>query len=100
MIKNENFDPLGQPQGAGDSVATLDFRVANVTGTRELPLEVNRHLSVGDVTGSIAELMSLPDDVAWALRADRGQFLDERGAIGEQLAPGAQVTITPRTHLG
>ena len=98
MIKDKNFDPNSGPGGSG--TATLEFRASNVTGTRELPLEVRRDLSAGDAARSIAQLMSLPDDVAWALRADRGQFLDERGTVGEQLEPGAHVTITPRTHLG
>lgn len=96
MIQNENFDPSGESGG----VATLELRATNITGTRELPLRVGRDLPVRDLTSSIAELMSLPDDVAWALRADRGQFLDDRATIGQALEPGAHVTITPRTHLG
>lgn len=76
------------------------FRASNVTGTRELPVEVRRDATVGDVTRSIADRMALPDDVGWSLRADRGQFLDEETAIGQALEPGAHVTITPRTHLG
>ena len=86
------------PPPASDVLA---LRATNVTGTREMPLEVQRGLSAGDVAGSIANLMALPDDVPWVLRDDRSSaFLDEGRPIGEQLAPGARVTITPKTHLG
>jgi hypothetical protein len=94
MIKSDNLETTSRAQ------EVLAFRASNVTGTRELPIEVRRNITVGDVTSSIAELMSLPDDVTWSLRADRGQFLDESAAIGELLEPGSHVTITPRTHLG
>ena len=94
MIKSDKFD------ATNGSLDVLSFRASNVTGTRELPLEVRRNVTVGDVTSSIADLMALPDDVGWSLRADRGQFLDEDATIGEQLEPGSHVTITPRAHLG
>lgn len=86
--------------GSTPAEEILSFRASNVTGTRELPLDVRRDLSVGDVTTSLVEMMRLPDDVAWALRSDRGEYLDEGGAIGQALEPGAHVTLTPRTHLG
>jgi hypothetical protein len=94
MIQSEKYKAAADPQDV------FSFRVSNVTGTREQPLEVNRNSSVGDVTSSIADLMALPDDVAWSLRADRGQFLDENATIGDLLEPDSHVTITPRTHLG
>ena len=94
MIKSEEFEAN---QGALD---VLTFRASNITGTRELPIEVRGNVRVGDVTSSIADLMALPDDVAWSLRADRGQFLDEDATIGDQLEPDGHVVITPRTHLG
>ncbi len=86
--------------GATPKEDILSFRASNVTGTRELPLDVRRDLSVGDVTSSLVEMMLLPDDVTWALRADRGEFLEESRSIGEVLDPDAHVTLTPRTHLG
>jgi len=94
MIQSDTYKAATDPQGA------LTFRASNITGTRELPLEVRRNSSVGDVTRSIADLMALPYDVAWSLRADRGQFLDEDAKIGDLLEPDSHVTITPRTHLG
>ncbi len=81
--------------------ATLTFRAADVTGTRDLPVEVQRGLDVGTVARSVASLMRLPDDVPWALRDQTSSaFLDEGRSIGEQLSPGARVTLTPKTHLG
>ncbi len=94
MIQTQTLPPRD------DAEDLLALRASNVTGTRELPLDVRRDLSVGDVTSSLVGLMSLPDDVAWALRADRGEFLDESSPIGDALQPGAHVTLTPRTHLG
>ena len=94
MIQSKKYEATADPQDV------FSFRVSNVTDTRELPLEVRRNSTVGDVTSSIADLMALPDDVAWSLRADRGQFLDETATIGDLLEPDSHVTITPRTHLG
>lgn len=94
MIQSERLETR---PGAQD---VFSFRASNVTGTRELPIDVRRNVRVGDVTSSIADLMALPDDVAWSLRSDQGLFLDEEAAIADQLEPGSHVTITPRTHLG
>ena len=96
MIQTKNHHDL-----FGPTPDVLAFRAGNVTGTRELPLEVGRGTTAGEVADGIARMMSLPDDVAYALRDDRSSaFLDEGSPIGDQLAPGARVTITPKTHLG
>jgi len=99
MIKPESFQPTALNPDDGP-LDVFSFRASNITGTRELPIEVRGNASVGDVTDSIADLMALPDDVNWSLRADRGQFLDEAAPISDQLEPGSHVVITPRTHLG
>ncbi len=79
----------------------LSFRAGNVTGTRDLSVEFGRELSAGDVTDVLVDRMSLPDDVSWVLRDDQSSaFLDESRPIGDQLEPGAHVTVTPMTHLG
>ena len=79
----------------------LMFLAANVTGSQELPFEMAAGLSVRTVTQSIAERMALPDDVAWSLRDDGSSvYLDEDRPIGDQIAPGAHLTVTPRAHLG
>jgi len=86
-------------QKASDEV--LLFHAANVTGTQEIPVEIGPGLSVRAVTDSIASRMALPGDVAWSLRDDDSSaYLDEDRPIGDQLAPGAHVTVTPKTHLG
>jgi hypothetical protein len=92
MIRTENHPP---PRDV------LSFRATNVTGTRELPVEFGRELSAGDVTDVLVDRMSLPEDVSWVLRDDQSSaFLDESRPIGDQLEPGAHVTVTPMTHLG
>lgn len=92
MIRTESTH---SPRGA------LAFRAGNVTGTRELPIEIGGDLLAGDVTDVLVDRMSLPDDVSWVLRDDvSSAFLDESRPIGDQLEPGAHVTVTPMTHLG
>jgi len=79
----------------------LAFVATNITGTQNMPIEVNGDLSVRSVTDSIADRMALPGDVAWALRDDDSSaYLDDSRPIGSQILPGSRVTITPKTHLG
>ncbi len=79
----------------------LHFHAVNVTGTQELDVDFGKSLSARAVTESLAHRMQLPSDVAWSLRDDsQGAYLDEDRPIGDQIAPGAHVSITPRTHLG
>lgn len=82
------------------SSEVLAFQAANVTGTQEIPIEIGRGVSVRSATDSIAHRMALPGDVAWTLRDDGSSgYLDEEKPIGDQIRPGAHVTITPKTHL-
>lgn len=83
------------------SAGPLRFAASNVTGTQESEFEVDPRLSAGSAAESIQARMGLPDDVSWALRDARSSaYLDESRPIGDQIEPGARVTITPRTHLG
>jgi hypothetical protein len=92
---------LSNTKLASEPEGPLHLVASNVTGTQELPIDVGLSLPVGAVTQAIVDRMSLPTDVPWALRDDRSSaFLDERRPIGEQLFPGARVTVTPKTHLG
>jgi hypothetical protein len=78
----------------------LLFQATNVTGTQEIPFEFGRNLPARAVTDSIASRMALPEDVPWTLRDDDSSaYLDEERPIGDQIAPGARLTITPKTHL-
>ena len=79
----------------------LPFRASNITGTQYLDVEFGRDLSVRSVTDSIVHRMALPTDVTWTLRDDSSSvYLDDDRPIGDQLARDANVTITPRAHLG
>jgi len=89
------------PGASGPGGDAFILRASNVTGTQEIPIEVDRATSVGAITESIAHRMSLPDDVAWGLRDDDSSaFLDDTRPIGDQVEPGAHVTAIPKTHLG
>ncbi len=79
----------------------ISLEASDVTGMRTLPVEVQRELSADAVARSIANLMALPQNVPWALRENSSSaYLDGGTAIGDQVAPGAKVTVTPKTHLG
>jgi len=86
----------------GPATATLDFEVSDVTGTHQLMAsEVQRGLPAGAVARSLASRMKLPQNVPWALRDETtSAFLDDAQPIGDQIQPGAKVTVTPKTHLG
>lgn len=89
------------PGAPGPGGEAFILRASNVTGTQEIPVEVDRATTVGAITESIAHSMALPDDVSWALRDDDSSaFLDDDRPIGDQVKPGAHVTAIPRTHLG
>jgi len=79
----------------------LSFEATDVTGMKTLPIDVQSALPADAVAQSIANLMALPGDVPWALRENLSSaYLDGGTAIGDQIAPGAKVTVTPKTHLG
>ena len=81
--------------------ATFDFEATDVTGTHTLRAEkVQRTLPAGAVANALANRMSLPTNVPWALRDDTtSAFLDDALAIGDQIGPDARVTLTPTTRL-
>ena len=80
----------------------LSFEVSDVTGTHNYVARgVEPALPAGAVARSLAEQMSLPANVPWALRDDdTSVYLDDDRPIGEQLGPNAKATISPKTHLG
>ena len=80
----------------------LRFFASDVTGTHTLsPSDVDESSPAGTVAAALASQMQLPENVPWALRDDSSSvYLDDAVPIGEQLEPGAQVTITPKAHLG
>jgi hypothetical protein len=87
---------------AASGNGTLRLEATDVTGTHTLVAsDVQKTLPVGAVTRALASRMSLPANVPWALRDESTSvYLDDTRPIGDQIAPGARVTITPKTHLG
>jgi hypothetical protein len=85
-----------------DAPDTFSFEASDVTGTQTVVAsDVQRALPAGAVARSLAAWMKLPDNVPWSLRDEStSAFLDEERPIGEQIQPGAKVTVTPKTHLG
>jgi hypothetical protein len=77
------------------------FRATDVTGMLDMDvMDLQGSVPAGAVAQTLAQRMELPTNVPWALRDDRGAFLDDDRDIGEQIAPDAKVTLTPKTHLG
>lgn len=81
---------------------SLRFRATDVTGTHTLEAnDVEKSLPAGAVARALARRMLLPKNVPWALRDDlTSVYLDQDVAIGDQIEPDAEITITPKTHLG
>ena len=81
--------------------SSLRFRASDVTGTLNMDVaDLQHNVPAGAVARTLAQRMDLPTNVPWALRDDRGAFLDEEREIGEQIETDARVTLVPRTHLG
>ena len=78
----------------------IRLRATDVTGSLEIETDLEPSMAAGTVARTLAQQMELPSDVPWALRNDRGAFLDDERQIGEQLDAEARVTLTPKTHLG
>jgi len=89
-------DPATAPSTDG-----FRFLARNVTATKTLPVDVEPALNAEEVARAVADLMSMPQDTPWALREDdTAAFLDGDRPIGEQIRPGARLTLTPKSHLG
>jgi len=87
-----------EPQAAD----VFSFEASDVTGTHQVLVEdVDRSLPAGAVARALAARMSLPQNVPWGLRENsNSEFLADEKPIGNQIQPGASVTITPKSHLG
>lgn len=92
------------PQAVSESSAnaTLSFEVRNVTDTRSFDAsDVDGSLPAEVVAKALSAELNLPPNVSWCLRDDNSAtFLDGETALGEQIQPGAKLTLTPRAHLG
>jgi hypothetical protein len=75
--------------------------VTDVTGCQSHQVTFEPQAPVATVARALVDHMHLPGDVAWMLRDDHSsRYLDETRPLGEQLRTGAQVTMTPKAHLG
>ena len=81
---------------------TFTFNAVDVTGTRTLEArDFQRTIPAGLAARTLASQMALPENVPWALRDDStGSYLNPDEEIGNQITPGATVSVTPKTHLG
>jgi hypothetical protein len=76
------------------------LQATDVTGSLDIELDLQPDVPAGAVAQALAQQMELPTDVPWALRDERGAFLDDARQIGEQVTADARVTLTPKSHLG
>ncbi len=90
--------------GGADSggTATISLEASDVTGTHFVSArDVQRSLPAGAVARALATRMMLPQSVPWGLRDESSSLLlDDSGPIGDQIAPNARLTVTPKAHLG
>lgn len=86
--------------GAPPRSSPFRLRATDVTGSLEIEADLQASVPAGAVAQTLAQRLELPTDVPWALRDDRGAFLDDDRQIGDQVATDAKVTLTPKTHLG
>lgn len=78
----------------------IRFFAQGVTGHERVEVSFQRSTPAAAVASSLAEMLGMPGDVPFAIRNDNSSaYLDDR-PIGDQIETGAQVTVTPKTHLG
>lgn len=76
------------------------FTVTDVTGTSSFEAsDFEPSVPAGTAAAALAQRFQLPDG-PYALRDDEARFLDDRLPLREQIRPGTQLTLTPKTHLG
>lgn len=94
----EGTEVRSNPQAA----ATLSFQAVSVTESEVHEVsDVQASLPAGAVAQAIAAQMHLPENTPWGLRDESTSvLLDDDKPIGEQIAPGARLKVTPKAHLG
>jgi len=84
-----------------DANGTLTVEVQNVTRTRRVEATFQRNLRADAAAATLASRLSMPANTPYALRSSRtAGFLDDAKALGEQVTPGEELTLTPKSHLG
>ena len=78
----------------------ITFEATSVTSNEAIEVSFQRTAPAEAVARSLAHMLNMPTDSPYGLREDtESVYLDAR-PIGEQLEPGARVTLTPKSHLG
>ena len=95
-----NINDTEPLEAAPPRSSTFRLRATDVTGSLEIEADLQPNVPAGAVAQTLAQRLELPTDVPWALRDDRGSFLDDERQIGDQIEADAKVTLTPKTHLG
>ena len=84
-----------------DTNDEIDVSVGTVTSTRPRQVRIRSSLTAETVGRTLASHLSLPAEVPYALRDDdSAEYLDPERPVGDQVQPGARLTVTPKTHLG
>ena len=80
----------------------FSFTISDVTGTFSRVVDsYDPRMSVAAVGADLTRDVAWAQSTPWALRDDsRGEYLDETRPIGDQVESGAELVLTPRTHLG
>ena len=78
----------------------IKIRAHGVTGSEDVEVEVQRNTPAGAVAQSLAAMLNMPTDIPWGLRDDGSSVYLEDRPIGDQIQPGASISVTPKTHLG
>ena len=97
MSMDNTLSPSNETAGSD----MLSFRAEDVTGSHAAVVSVQPSLPAEAVTRSLVVRLELPDHTPFGLRDEStGAFLDDTKPIGEQIQPGARLTVTTKTHLG
>jgi hypothetical protein len=101
-MRNSSTETLAGPVGTATQTNGFHFVATDVTNTHLVDAtDLDRNTPAFAVANALAAQMDLPQGTPWALREDStGTYLDDNRAIGEQIAEGSRLTLTPKTHLG
>ena len=96
---NANANVATEVETAG--AATLTVEVQTVTRSRRCTATLHRDVHADAAAATLAARLQLPASTPYALRSSRtAGFLDDARPLGEQVTPGARLTLTPKSHLG
>lgn len=78
----------------------IRFRAQGVTGSDAIEVKFQRSTPGDAVARSLANMLGMPEDTPYGIRNDSTSAYLEDRAIGDQIEPGARLTVVPKTHLG